>query len=163
MRPPTGSIPNSAADGAAIISGGPNDGYSNLEVYINSLVGGTPPVIDPDPPGPTLGEVSVCLDSHTFPTSQPTTATCDASFGQPKAAIAFGSSVVPSGATGNGVGFAMGAYDGTSQWALGVAGEDTGSTSPSVTAKRFSTDEMMQFLLPSGAVNGEYDATEFRQ
>ena len=37
-----GLNPNSSADGAAIISGGPNDGYSNLEVYLNQIVGGRP-------------------------------------------------------------------------------------------------------------------------
>ena len=113
-----GLNPNSAADGAAIISGGPNNGYSNLEVYLNQIVGGPPP--EPEPPGPTLGDVSVCIDSHTFGAS-PSTATCDGSFGQPKAALTVASMAVSSGETGNNARLSIGVTDGTNQYTSSAA------------------------------------------
>ena len=150
-----GLNPTNGADGATIISGGPHDGYSNLEVYLNQIVGGPPP--DPDPPGPTLGDVTVCIDSHTFGAS-PSTATCDSAFGTPKGALALASMAVTSGETGNNARFSLGATDGTNQRTHSIA-DLGGGAANALTGRRQMTDMSLAFIDQAAAVDGEYSAT----
>ena len=106
-----GLNPNSATDGPAIHA----NGYSNLENYINDLAGDPFEDGEEPPPGPTVGDVKVCIDAHTFPITQPTTATCDFAIGTPSSLVV-ASRNVTSGTDGAGAGFSVGAYDGTRQW-----------------------------------------------
>ena len=157
-----GLNPNSAADGAAIISGGPNNGYSNLEVYLNQIVGGPP--IEPEPCGctpcpcpPTLGEISVCMASHTFGAS-PSTANCASSFGTPTAALVLSSMAVTSGETGTNARFSVGATDGTNQYTQAIA--DVGASAPDALARRrYATTRTVTFITETGALDGDYSAT----
>ena len=148
-----GLNPSSPADGPAIVPSGPNTGYSNLEVYLNQIVGG--PVIVP---GPVTTDVSVpCIDHHTF-AAAPSIATCDHAFGIPKGALILASMAVSAGETGNNARLSLGATDGTAQYTNSVA--DLGGGAPTaITGRRFMTDQALAFITETAAVDGEYAAT----
>ena len=141
-----GLNPNSSADGAAIISGGPNNGYSNLEVYLNQIVGGPPPVEEecgctpcPCPPCWARWRSVLIATPSAPPRRRPPVMS---SFGTPKAALALGSMAVTSGETGNNIRFSVGATDGTAQNTISV-GDIGGGATDSVAARRFMTDQAL--------------------